>query len=401
MKITKIICLLAAAGSIISCKKEIKVDKAFVEDVSKYYAEQTSLSADVEYKIKYFDSDDTTTVKSEVKLIRDTKDTLFGGTVWYTADIDSTYKNVQKYYDNSAGKLYLILNDSSTVTRYDVNKGETFIIDGSTDGDTKNIYFLKPEKLTEALKDSTIITRINDTVVNDIDYALVKINYPDEEETTNMSRRIFINKDTRTIDKITFYCEIKDQHQYNEWNISNTKFNTVKKEDLDRHFKEATAKYKLTDFKPMTEEEMAPLPVGTTAPDFTAKLYKDNKEVKLSDYKGKVVVLDFWYMSCHPCQLAIPHLNKIQEKYKDKIVVLGVNASDTDEKQIAKIPDFIKRTSLNYAIAMISRDVVAQYNVYGFPTLYIIDKNGVVKYAQPGFDEQLEKSLDKVIQGLQ
>ncbi len=145
---------------------------------------------------------------------------------------------------------------------------------------------------------------------------------------------------------------------------------------------------------------MAPLKTGTKAPEFTATLYKDNREIKLSDYKGKIVILDFWYMSCPPCSEAIPHLNRIQEKYKDKVVVLGVNASDTDEKEIAKIPAFIKRNSLEYQIAMIDIKVLESYNIYGFPTAYIIDQNGVIQYAATGFTEELEKNLGEIIKSL-
>ena len=205
MKITRLICLLAVTSLIVSCKKEVKADKAFIEEVAKYYAEQGSLTADVDYMIKYFDNDDTTKVKAKVKLIRDTKDTIFGGVVWYTADIDSTYKNIIKYYDGN--KAYLILKDSSSITRYDAKKGETFIIDGASDGDTKNIYFLKPEKLTEVLNDSIIKTTVTDTVLNNNDYALLTIKYPDEDEITQQGRKVFINKKTKTIDKITFYCK--------------------------------------------------------------------------------------------------------------------------------------------------------------------------------------------------
>ena len=395
MKITKIICLFAIAAFSISCKKEIKANKAFIESVAKYYSEQTSLSADVEYKIKFFDNEDTTTVKTQVKLIRDIKDTIYGGIVWYKAHIDSTYKNIEKYYDGD--KIYVTRKDSLSLTRFNAKIGETFTIDGATDGEAKNIFFFKPDKLANLLTDATLKTTISDTMFDDQSYALLSVEYPDDEETTGSVKKIYINKENKLIEKITYFTMMGDQFQYNEWNISKIEFNTVKKQNLDKHLKETTVNFKVTDYKPLTEEQMAPLTTGTMAPDFKAKLYKDNKEVKLSDYKGKIVVLDFWYMSCYPCQMAIPHLNSVQEKYKDKVVVLGVNASDTDEKQIKKIPDFIKRNNLGYDIAMIERNVVKQYNIHAFPTLYVIDPKGIIKYAQRGFSEELEKSLNKII----
>lgn len=395
MKIPKIIVLFAIAAFSISCKKEIKADKAFVKNVANYYSEQSSLSADVEYKIKFLDSEDTTTIKTQIKLIRDTKDTIYGGIVWYKAEIDSTYKNIEKYYDGD--KLYLTLKDSLSLTRYNPKIGETFPIDGASDGEAKNIFFFKPEKLANLLTDTTLKTTISDTVFNDKKYALLSVRYPDDEETTGSIRKVYINKENNLIEKITYFTKMDNQFQYNEWNINNIEFNTVKKQNLDKHLKETTANYKITDYKPLTEEQMAPLAVGTIAPDFTARLYKDNKEVKLSDYKGKIVILDFWYMSCYPCQMAIPHLNSVQEKYKDKVVVLCVNASDTEEKEIKKIPDFIKRTHLNYSTAMIDRTILKHYNIHAFPTLYVVDQKGIIQYAQQGFSEELEKNLEKII----
>lgn len=398
MKIIKIFYLILTITSFISCKNGIKANKAFIEEVAKYYSQQASLTADVEYKINFFDYDDTTTYKTQVKMVRDIKDTIYGGNIWYNVYLDSTYKNIEKYYDQK--NAYFILKDSEKIIRYDVKKGETFIIDGASDGEAKSIYFLKPEKLTEILNDSLKQTVVTDTVVDNKDYALLTIKYPDEDDYSNQAKKIFINKETKVIEKITFYSMYLDQFQYNEWNITNTKFNSVTNTNLEKKLKELSSKYKVEDYKPRTEEEMAPLAAGTQAPDFTAKLYKDNKEIKLSDYKGKIIVLDFWYMSCQPCVMAISHLNKIQEKYKDKVIVLGVNASDTDENQIAKIPDFIKRHQLNYSIAMIDKAVVESYNIYGFPTVYVIDRNGTIQYAAPGFSEELEKKLDDAIKKL-
>lgn len=390
--------LFFTTATFVSCEKEIKADKEFIKEVAEYYAEHTSMSADVAYKVKYFDNDDTTKINTSVKLIRDTKDTIYGGIVWYKSHIDSIYKNIEKYYDEN--KLYLIKNDSLSILRYDAKKGETFIIDGASDGDVMNIHFLKPEKLAEVLNDSLIKNTIKDTVFNNKEYALLSLQYPDEDDFTGRLKKVFINKDSKTIEKITYYCQYHDQYQYNEWNITNIKFNSVKKEELDRHLKKLTSKYKVTTYKPLTKEEMAPLAIGTEAPEFKGKFYNDNAQISLSDYKGKIVILDFWYMSCYPCTVAVPHLNEIQEKYKDKVVVLGVNPVDTDEKAVNKIPDFIKRTGLIYSIATINQQTVKDYNIYGFPTLYIIDKNGVIQYAEPGFNENLQQTLKEEINKL-
>lgn len=398
MNFIKIFFLLGAL-LLISCKKGNSAeDEAFVQDVIKYYAAQTSFSADIEYKIKGIAKTDTLTIKTQYKIIRDKKDTVFGGLIWYNVDIDTVFKNIEKYYDGD--KIYLIEKDSGNVTRYDAKKGQTFVIEDNRDSQIKKVYFLDIEDLKQTLANDSIGNNIKDTLYNNRKYTLLTLKYPDNEDSTNHTKKIFINKENKHIEKITYYCKSYDDFQYTEWNISNIQFNTVKREDLSRHFNKLTANYAFIDFIPYSERKMSPVKILMHAPDFTAKSFKDNEEVHLSDYKNKIVVLDFWHMSCPPCAMAIPHLTRIQKKYKTEVVVLGVNPYDDNKKDADKIAMFKKRTGLDYEIAMIDSNITKKYNVTGFPTVFIIDKNGVIKHTEPGFSTDLEDNLDKVIKNL-
>ena len=114
--------------------------------------------------------------------------------------------------------------------------------------------------------------------------------------------------------------------------------------------------------------------ISDAAPDF--KLYTlDGDEVKLSDYLGKVVILDFWATWCPPCRKGIPDLISIQNEYKDDLVVIGISL-DQPATQDQLIP-FIKSYGINYPIVLGDLEVSAAYgNIQAIPTSFIIDQEG-------------------------
>jgi thiol-disulfide isomerase/thioredoxin len=113
---------------------------------------------------------------------------------------------------------------------------------------------------------------------------------------------------------------------------------------------------------------------NNAAPDFT--LYTlDGEEVKLSDYLGKVVILDFWATWCAPCRKGIPDLISIQNEYKDDLVVIGISL-DHPSTQDALVP-FIKSYGINYPVVLGNIEVSAAYgNIQAIPTSFIIDQEG-------------------------
>ena len=110
------------------------------------------------------------------------------------------------------------------------------------------------------------------------------------------------------------------------------------------------------------------------APDFTLTS-TDEKQIKLSDYKGKIVILDFWATWCAPCRKGIPDLVEIQKEYKDNVVIIGISLDR--QNTISYVIPFMKEFGINYYVVYGNEKVVADYGyIQAIPTSFIIDRKG-------------------------
>jgi thiol-disulfide isomerase/thioredoxin len=110
--------------------------------------------------------------------------------------------------------------------------------------------------------------------------------------------------------------------------------------------------------------------------DFTIKSL-DGKDVKLSAYKGKVVLLNFWATWCGPCKAEIPGFVELQQQYKDDLVIVGYSVDDTADKARA----FATEYRINYPILLGEgrEDVQDAYGpIWGIPASFLISKDGRV-----------------------
>ena len=111
------------------------------------------------------------------------------------------------------------------------------------------------------------------------------------------------------------------------------------------------------------------------APDLKAKDL-NGKELSLEAYKGKVVLLNFWATWCGPCRAEIPSLIRIQETYKDRLQIIGMDVDDDDPEQLRA---FVKNQGINYPVATTSVPVRLAYGgIAALPTLFVINQDNKV-----------------------
>lgn len=103
----------------------------------------------------------------------------------------------------------------------------------------------------------------------------------------------------------------------------------------------------------------------------------DGKLIKLSNYKNKVVLVDFWATWCPPCRKSIPDLIALKNEYKDKdFEIIGISL---DQQTKPDVIPFVKNTGINYPVAYYTNDVINKFGgVEAIPTIFIVDKSGKV-----------------------
>jgi len=126
-----------------------------------------------------------------------------------------------------------------------------------------------------------------------------------------------------------------------------------------------------------------PTPPREIAPSF--KLTDiDGTEFSLEDFKGKIVILDFFYIRCPPCKAEISHLTQVFERYHQKNVVIISISIDLHYDTVQRLQQFREENGIGWLIARDTMGVADEYNVRAVPTLVIIDQNGNVGFRHVG-----------------
>ncbi len=141
---------------------------------------------------------------------------------------------------------------------------------------------------------------------------------------------------------------------------------------------------------PARKKEALAKKIVKPAPDFDL-LDVNNEHVKLSDLRGKVVILDFWATWCNPCRMAMPVINDFTRNYaKPKVKVFSVNVWEQGKRKPKK---FMEEN--NYAMILLygNNDIAQAFGVQGIPHLCVIDADGNIRYEESGYSENLLENL--------
>ncbi len=136
--------------------------------------------------------------------------------------------------------------------------------------------------------------------------------------------------------------------------------------------------------------------IGKPAPDFTLKDI-EGKDIKFVDFKGQVVIIDFWATWCGPCRIMIPGLITLQDQYASReFKIIGISTDRTSDI----VASFAKENKINYLLLMADEKVTNDYGgILAIPTTFVIDKKGVVRYSYVGTTEisALQKLVEELL----
>lgn len=303
-----------------------------------------------------------------------------------------------KYYDTQA--FYIIDNINKEVTQSSLENPSPYMFEGNSTGDIINTYFLKNKSINRFLVDSTYRTHIEESK----DHLQLIINYPDDEdgEVMNKIKHIYLNKDSTYVSKITFRAEIDTLVEYREWYLKNTHFNKARAQDLHNRFLSMTQDYDFKVYQTPKKEKANtsknPIRINNFKGEFISS---QAGTFNLDDYKGKIVILDFWYRTCPPCIKSIPQLNSIYDAYvTDEVLMFGINDIDTKEKYKYLLDLHIKNNDMKYPNVLITGSESDNYDIIGYPTLHILDKSGKVVFTSLGYEENIETKVDSALKSL-
>jgi peroxiredoxin len=134
------------------------------------------------------------------------------------------------------------------------------------------------------------------------------------------------------------------------------------------------------------------------APDFTLKS-RDGSNIKLSELRGQVVMINFWASWCGPCRQEMPLLDQLYQRYQPMgFTLLGVNVEE-DSTAADKV---LKQIPVSFPVLFDSENSVSEsYQVRAMPSTFLIDRNGNVRYLhkgyQPGYEEEYQQQIRELV----
>lgn len=142
--------------------------------------------------------------------------------------------------------------------------------------------------------------------------------------------------------------------------------------------------------------EAAPKP-GQSAPGFKV-ITTSGQTVTLDNYRGHVLVVDFFATWCHPCRQSVPHLVEMNRKYgKQGLHILGLSADEDGERAVKA---FANEYGINYPLALAGDAATVDFGVRSVPVMLVIDNKGKIAEIYRGFSDEIGRSMERLVKRL-
>jgi thiol-disulfide isomerase/thioredoxin len=251
------------------------------------------------------------------------------------------------------------------------------------------------------INDKTATKAFADTTINNISYILLTITmgkrriqnlgkgFDAMATKSNLIYKIIIQKNSNFPVEVTQINDVNND--FIKTSFTNIETNITAPSELSWYYSTYTG-----DYKPPTGKVTPQLALnGSLAPEWTLKVYNKDKILSLTDLKGNVILLDFWIKNCGPCIQSVPHLNELQDKFKGKnFKIISINSYDSRED----VSWFCNKHKTNFSVLLNGKEVAEKYGVNGFPTFFIIDKEGKIIYSGAGYDKSIQSEVEHVIE---
>ncbi len=145
-----------------------------------------------------------------------------------------------------------------------------------------------------------------------------------------------------------------------------------------------------------SEQSLTPYKGAQPAPDFEL-VDVDGDKHRLSDYRGKPLIINFWATWCPPCREEMPSMNRAWSKVKDDVSMLAINVGEDEDTIFIFSADY----PIDFPVLLDrSGDVIREWPVKGLPTTFVLDREGNIRYMAVGAREWDDDALLEIVKGL-
>lgn len=289
-------------------------------------------------------------------------------------------------YAYDATKLDIVLPEKKQVLRVHVADGGELFITGNVVRGLVQTPLLDATPLSAAAERESALTYAGIEAVGGVPCHVVEVAQPDTDTYREASERWFLGVEDHLPRRHTNRGLYNDILTTRSLEITDLKTNL---EVPPATFQvEQPEGFALEVFEPGEPPEL--LPVGAEAPPWTLR-DAAGEEHELSDYRGRIVVLDFWGTWCAPCVRALPELQALHEGLHDRgLAVIGISCREPAHADPAGL---MERRGYTYQLLLQGDPVAESYHVTSYPTVYVIGADGRILHRDSGYYEGLGADL--------